>query len=98
LHLSAAARGRILSCEFKKNSHGIVIDGDTEITVQGNQCVGNEMSGITCRGAPVIRRNHCSFNQFGILAADGAPTLQENVCEENDTGLSILDGAVGSVQ
>ena len=66
-----------------------------KIIVEGNQCLGNGISGIHVyrNDEPRIRWNTCNDNMYGIfIEISGAPIIANNSLDNNEDGLR-LEGA-----
>jgi parallel beta-helix repeat protein len=104
LWLSGATTGRVEDCVMEGNQlHGIEVSDQSEPTLEGNICSGNEQNGIVYfeEAGGLASENECTGNGLHGIAvhAQAQPTLEQNVCSENEeAGIAFFEDAGGSAR
>jgi hypothetical protein len=88
------AAGKITECIFTSIAgHGLLVEGEADVSVTGCEAYGNRECGMRFAGNSkvIARANVSHHNQHGITATNRAwVRLFENNCSENDSvGISI---------
>ena len=97
-------RGIVRNCLFEWNARqGITLDGELQLTLEGNICRYNGACGITfwTQSTGAVRRNQCYGNKLDGIYADqqSRPTLEENRCEHNQRyGITFRGTASGAAR
>lgn len=102
LRLLGAVHGTVAACECVKNEQvGIMIEGETQLTLEGNTCRENRI-GIAYFGsaAGVARQNQCTGNTMSGIQITGQaqPVLEGNICQANQAGIIYGESAGGTAR
>lgn len=94
LEFHGSAHGAVSDCEMRQNGHGMIIEGQAEVSLRRNTCIDNTRNGMLLGGhtCTTVEENRCSNNRLSgihfMLNSHG--TARGNTCLENGlTGISV---------
>jgi parallel beta-helix repeat protein len=104
LWATGSAQGTVRDCRFEQNGlHGLELDGNAALTLEGNTCQQNGQCGILFFGNSTGHVQNCRFEQNGVhgvqLSDNATLTLEGNASQQNgQCGIAFFGNSTGHVQ